>query len=99
MEKTIGTNKSIIIGIVVVQSSDQFSDPVKDRARSAGYNFILTDKNNLYSALTEFIDGSNSNRRVRREAIRVATARLEGEVERKEMELSRRRNRETIVNL
>ena len=67
LEKTIGTNKTIIIGIVVVQSSDQFSDPVKDRARSAGYNIILTDKNNLYSALTEFIesrnilDGSNNN--------------------------------------
>jgi len=67
LEKTIGTNKTIIIGIVVVQSSDQFSDPVKDRARSAGYNIILTDKNNLYSALTEFIeyrnilDSSNNN--------------------------------------
>ena len=90
LEKTIGTNKTIIIGIVVVQSSDQFSDPVKDRARSAGYNIILTDKNNLYSALTEFIgsrnilDGSNNNggreeierRRieVRDESIRVEVA-------------------------
>ena len=68
LERTIGTtNKEFIIGIVVVQSEDQFSDPIKDRARSAGYNIILTGKNNLYSALTEFIeyrnilDSSNNN--------------------------------------
>ena len=68
LERTIGTtNKEFIIGIVVVQSEDQFSNPIKDRARSAGYNIILTDKNNLYSALTEFIeyrnilDSSNNN--------------------------------------
>jgi len=68
LERTISTtNKEFIIGIVVVQSEDQFSDPIKDRARSAGYNIILTGKNNLYSALTEFIeyrnilDSSNNN--------------------------------------
>src|SRR6185369_7176295 len=97
MERTIGTNKELIIGIVVVQSVDQFSDPIKDRARSAGYNIILTDKNNLYSALTEFIDGSNNNGGVRNEVVRVATARIEGEVARKRMELSRRRSREAIA--
>ena len=31
LERTIGTtNKEFIIGIVVVQSEDQFSDPAKD---------------------------------------------------------------------
>ena len=30
LERTIGTNKKLIIGIVVVQSEDQFSDPAKD---------------------------------------------------------------------
>ena len=74
-----GTNKERAIGILVVQSKDQFTDPAKDRAevtKSAGYNIILTDENILYSDLTEFIesrnilDGSNNNEEWREEARR-----------------------------
>ena len=54
-----GANKKKTIVILVARSIDKFTDPAKDRAkvaRSAGYNIILTDENNLYSDLINFIE-------------------------------------------
>ena len=58
--------KKLTIGILVARSKDRFTDPARDRAKSAGYNIILTDENDLYSDLINFIesitrlDGSNN---------------------------------------
>ena len=64
-----GTRKEITIGILLAREKKKFSSPAKNRAkvaRSNGYNIILTDEDNLYSDLIQFIeshslDSSNSN--------------------------------------
>ncbi|CAG8488040.1 7104_t:CDS:2 [Paraglomus occultum] len=64
-----GTNKELTIGILVARFKKRFTRKAGDRAKVAksnGYNIILTDEQNLYSDLIEYIksnrlDGSNKN--------------------------------------
>jgi hypothetical protein len=44
------------ICVLVATSKDKFTEKAEDRAKSSEYHIILTDKNNLYSDLMQFID-------------------------------------------
>ncbi|CAG8662528.1 2026_t:CDS:1, partial [Paraglomus brasilianum] len=83
-----GTNKKLTIGILVARSKDKITNPAKDRAKVAksnGYNIILTDENNLYLDLINFIEShpldSSDNKKEEKEKGNVCL-----EMERRELE-------------
>jgi len=56
-----GTDKRITIGILVARSKKKFTKEAENRAKvskSNGYNIILTDEQNLYSDLIEYIESN-----------------------------------------
>ena len=49
-------DKKSTIALLIARSTNRFTSEAKDRARSSEYNIILTDEQNVYSDLINFIE-------------------------------------------
>ena len=100
------SKKEVTLRILVARSINKFTKCAINRAKiakeSAGYNIILTDENDLYSDLIEFIeshplDGSNSIILRNRELQLVRTELVEAQNETQQLRVEHAQDRQQLI--